>query len=106
MRHIAFTAIAALTLVGCTSDYVASAPIDSTPEPIEKPVTHRCNAAPVQQHVGKRATGEMGETILKESDAKTLRWGPPDSAWTMDYREDRVNVRYDRDMKISAITCG
>ena len=36
----------------------------------------------------------------------TLRWGPPNAAWTMDYRQDRVNVRYDERMKIVEITCG
>jgi len=65
-----------------------------------------CDAAPAQYHVGHDATSEMGAAILKESGARTLRWGPPDSAWTMDYRVDRVNVRYDRDMKITAVTCG
>lgn len=106
MRPIALTALSALTLAGCTTDYGTSEPVSSTPEPIEKPVTHRCDAAPVQYHVGHDATQEMGAVILKESGAKTLRWGPPDSVWTMDYREDRVNVRYDRDMKITAVTCG
>ncbi|QFT78832.1 I78 family peptidase inhibitor [Erythrobacter sp. THAF29] len=106
MRHTAFTAIAAFALLGCTSEYGASEPVDSTPEPIEKPVTHRCDPAPVQHHVGHDATQAIGEAILNESGAKTLRWGPPDSVWTMDYREDRVNVRYDRDMKITAVTCG
>ena len=48
----------------------------------------------------------MGKAILAESGAEVLRWGPPNSAWTMDYREDRVNVRYDDEMKITEITCG
>lgn len=52
------------------------------------------------------ATGETGARILSASKAKTLRWGPPNSAWTMDYRDDRVNVRYDASMVITGITCG
>ena len=41
-----------------------------------------------------------------ESGAEVLRWGPPNSAWTMDYRTDRVNVRYDEARQITEITCG
>lgn len=65
-----------------------------------------CDAGPVQYHVGGTATSEVGEAILTESGARRLRWGAPDSAWTMDYRTDRVNVRYDGTMTITEITCG
>lgn len=104
MRLAIFFAASTLPLAGCS--YANSEPVNSTPDPIEKPVTHKCNADAVQSHVGHKATQAMGATILRESGAKVLRWGPPDSVWTMDYREDRVNVRYDRSMMITAITCG
>lgn len=65
-----------------------------------------CNAEPAQYHVGHVATQAMGAAILKDSGAQTLRWGAPNSGWTMDYRQDRVNVRYDGAMKIVEITCG
>ena len=65
-----------------------------------------CDAAPAQYHIGHDATSAMGAAIMKDTGAQSLRWGPPDSAWTMDYRPDRVNVRYDRGMKITEITCG
>ncbi|MFL0355687.1 I78 family peptidase inhibitor [Erythrobacter sp. GH1-10] len=106
MRTPTVLAIVAACLTACSTGYGASEPVSSTPEPAEKPATFRCDAAPVQYHVGHKATQAMGAAILKESGAKTLRWGPPDSAWTMDYRDDRVNVRYDRDMVITAVTCG
>ncbi len=48
----------------------------------------------------------MGAAILKDSGATTLRWGPPNSVWTMEYRADRVNVKYDENSKITEITCG
>ncbi|WP_291134789.1 I78 family peptidase inhibitor [Erythrobacter sp.] len=75
------------------------------PNPVE-PGQMVCDAGPVQNLVGEKATPEIGERILSETGARTLRWGPPRSAWTMDYRVDRVNVRYDDDMVIEAITCG
>ena len=65
-----------------------------------------CDASELQEHIGHTATAESGAKLLELSGARTLRWGPPDSAWTMDYRPDRLNVRYDRDMKITTITCG
>ena len=65
-----------------------------------------CNAAAAQGHIGHQASEAMGAAILRDSGAKTLRWGPPNSVWTMDYREDRVNVRYDEAMTITEITCG
>lgn len=65
-----------------------------------------CDAEAAQSFVGQKATAENGARIRDETGARQLRWGPPDSAWTMDFRPDRVNVRYDRDMTITEITCG
>ena len=90
----------ALALTGCVVNVS-----DSTPDRAEA-VPMLCNAAPAQYHIGHDATQAMGTAILKDSGARTLRWGAPNSAWTMDLREDRVNVRYDDAMKILEITCG
>jgi len=96
MRHIVIAAVAAAGLAGCAT--TGSAP--------DAPAAMACKAEPAQYHIGHDATQAMGTAILKDSGARTLRWGPPNSAWTMDYREDRVNVRYDDTMKITDITCG
>ena len=79
---------------------------ESTPAPPPAPPGYVCDASQLQEHIGHTATAESGATLLKLSGAKTLRWGPPNSAWTMDYRQDRVNIRYDDAMKITEITCG
>lgn len=97
---------AALLLAGCA--YAQDAP-ESVPPPVSAaPEAARglCNAEPARRHVGAKATAELGAMILAEASARTLRWGPPNSAWTMDYRADRVNVRYDDAMIITGITCG
>jgi hypothetical protein len=65
-----------------------------------------CKAEPAQSYVGQRADQAVGAAILKASGARSLRWGPPNSAWTMDFREDRVNVQYDERLIIERITCG
>ncbi len=84
-------AIAAISLIagGCSTTHIAE-----------------CDAGDVQQFVGQRASSEIGDDILDESGAKTLRWAPPRSAMTMDFRPDRVTVVYDDNYAIEMITCG
>lgn len=100
MKYMIFPTLAASVLAGCASTGDVAAADPSAEVPMV------CNAEAVQYHVGHDATQAMGTAILKESGARNLRWGAPDSAWTMDYRQDRVNVRYDAAMKITAVTCG
>ena len=71
-----------------------------------EPQPNMCNAQPAQSYVGQRADQSVGAAILKASGARSLRWGPPNSAWTMDFREDRVSVQYDEGQIIQRITCG
>ncbi|MFA6219778.1 MAG: I78 family peptidase inhibitor [Erythrobacter sp.] len=101
MRILNLTPLA-LPLAACAA--VAETP-PAPPAP-PAPQARTCDAALVQGHIGHAATAEMGAAILAQSGAQTLRWGPPRSAWTMDYRQDRVNVRYDDAMNITEITCG
>ena len=90
---------AALPLAACATANGADAPAASSGAGL-------CNAEAAQNHIGHDATPAMGAAIQKDSGATTLRWGPPGAVWTMDYRQDRVNVRYDQAMKITEITCG
>lgn len=96
--RIILPALALLSLSAC----MTTSPPDSI---ADRPNGGECDAAAVQDHVGQTATTAKGEQILTESGARRLRWGAPDSAWTMDYRTDRVNVRYDEGMTITDITC-
>lgn len=98
IRTFAFALTSSLALAGCAGSY-------ASPEPA-RPAPGICDAQAAQTYVGKKASGEVGTAILTSSKARSLRWGPPNSAWTMDYREDRVNVRYDDAMIITSIACG
>lgn len=101
MKATMFLLAAATGLAGCAATGAGAAPDQAAAS-----AASTCNAEPAQYHIGHNATQAMGTAILKDSGARSLRWGPPDSAWTMDYREDRVNVRYDGNMKITGVTCG
>lgn len=101
---LAVIGLAAAGLAGCTTSGGAAMP-DQAAAPLA-PDALMCNAEPAQYHISHNATQAMGAAVLKDSGARTLRWGPPRSAWTMDFRGDRVNVRYDDAMKIVEITCG
>lgn len=103
MQRIAI-ALATAALAGCATNGGDTAPDQAAgPAPA---MAMKCNAAAAQGHIGHSATQAMGAAVQKDAGARTLRWGPPGGAWTMDYREDRVNVRYDAAMKITEITCG
>lgn len=65
-----------------------------------------CNADPAQSLLGTRATAEAGTQLLKLTGARTLRWVPPRSAVTMDYRADRLTVSYDDAYTLVRISCG
>lgn len=98
IRIMAIAAV--LPLAACTQER----PPESTPPPPEAEMT--CKADAVQSYVGQSVSPELGAAILKASGARTLRWGPPRTAMTMDYRVDRVNIMYDDASKIMQVTCG
>ena len=93
VQTVVFAGMAITGLSGCVVNISDNG--TGRAEAVPPPVPMMCNAAPAQDRVGNDATQAMGEAILKDSGARSLRWGPPNAAWTMDYRDDRVNVRYD-----------
>jgi hypothetical protein len=48
----------------------------------------------------------VGAQLLAASGARTLRWGAPGMAMTMDFRADRLTVSYDEGMTITSARCG
>ena len=65
-----------------------------------------CIAEAAQRFVGNEASSDTGAAILRATGARSLRWGYPGAVFTMDFREDRVNVMYDAAMTITEIRCG
>jgi len=67
---------------------------------------HKCDAAGTETFIGKPGTSANGSAIKLATKAAVLRWAPPNTMLTMDYREDRVTVWVDEARKITKIRCG
>jgi hypothetical protein len=65
-----------------------------------------CDAAPVQDIVGRQRSDAVGAEAMRRSRARTLRWIEPDSMYTQDYREDRLNIHVDARGRIERLRCG
>lgn len=103
MRMIATLAIVGLTAcAGPTPE--PSAPI--RPAPTGPSEQLNCAEQAVQYAIGQKTSAELGSKLVKESGSRNLRWMPPRSAATMDYRQDRLNIAYDDNMIITRINCG
>lgn len=96
-----------LLIVTCPALLACSA-TGSEPEIPERGVTpgYICNADGLESFLGRQANSETGADALKKSRAKNLRWIPPFSPVTMDFRQDRLNIEYDGKMVITRINCG
>lgn len=88
-------ALAALLTAGC-----ATAP------PAEAGGGGKCDSDKAQKLIGQIRSAKLGDEALRLSGAKTLRWIAPGTAVTMDYREDRLNLRVDRAGQVVKIDCG
>jgi len=84
----------------------AAAPPNTVPPPTDGYEAGQCNPRPAATLVGQKASAETGARALKLTGAKVLRWGPPRSAFTMDFSPMRVNVMYDDAVTITEVTCG
>lgn len=102
MKAIAIgMAAAMLPLAAC-----ATTGEDGTPGAPSPAVGGECKNEGMEAFTGKVATAELGAEMLKASGAKTLRWGGPGTAMTMDFRPDRLTVSYDDKMVITSARCG
>jgi len=91
-------------MLGC-GGCAASSTTDGGAEPAAPPMA-QCSNDGLDRFVGQKATAELGAEMLKFSGARTLRWGGPNTAMTMDFRPDRLTVIYDQNMVIERLSCG
>ena len=67
---------------------------------------HKCVASGSDRFIGQPGTSKTGAAIKRATKAAVLRWSPPNTMLTMDYREDRVTVWLDQIRKVTKIRCG
>lgn len=84
----------------------ACATTDNGGAPLPGAGAGACEAGDTERFVGQRATGETGVQLLRITGARQLRWVPPRTAVTMDFRADRLTVSYDDNYIIERISCG
>jgi hypothetical protein len=80
----------------------------SPPEtyPVHGDSGHVCNAAKAKKLVGRKRSAATEAEALRLSGAASVRWIPPNTMVTMDYRPDRLNLRLDRKGRILSVNCG
>lgn len=76
------------------------------PEPIPLAGQGRCSDVGLADFTGRKADAALGAEMMRLSGARILRWAPPRSAVTMDFREDRLTVGYDDGMVVTSAKCG
>jgi hypothetical protein len=67
---------------------------------------HKCDAKGTGGFIGQAASETTAASIKHATKAAVLRWAPPGTMLTMDYREDRVTVWLDENRKITKVRCG
>ena len=100
-----YVPLAILALSACTNT-AREAPYTTEIIPAEKAGGFACAAESVQYAIGQKTSVDLGSKLVAQSGSATLRWLPPHSMTTMDYRADRLNVHYNEDMIITRVNCG
>ena len=109
LRTLLFAATAGLALSACaTPPGSGNGTADTaTPPPTDaEETTMTCDAEKGQWAVGKLADEALVAKVKADTGSDRYRVIPPDTAVTMDYREDRVNIETDADNRVIAVRCG
>lgn len=56
--------------------------------------------------VGRPATAALGTEARRAAGAASVRWIRSDTAVTMDYRTDRLNIELDAGNRVTRLRCG
>ena len=89
--------LAALACVGCTQE---------RPQPAPPPASvGTCTRESLASLICKQRGDAVAAEALRLSWAKNIRWIEPGMAMTMDYREDRLNLRLDAQGRIESASC-
>lgn len=96
-----------LALLPLAAASCSTAPLAEAPPPTRgETVGHICRDEQVENYVGRPADQDVGNDLLRLSDAKTLQWLHKGTITTMEYREDRLKVWLGLDNRIERVSCG
>jgi hypothetical protein len=84
----------------------ACMPMEEDAVPTRDDPRFTCDAGKVQSMIGQAATQALGGEAVRTAGARTMRWIAPDSAYTTDYRTDRLNIHLDARNRVTKINCG
>jgi hypothetical protein len=90
-----------LLLMACANQGTQRIPIDSVP-----PGSKCTQSGALDTFVGQPASTELAARIMTASRAHKLRWVPFGAIITMEYSENRVTVRLDRENRVISAICG
>ena len=86
---------AALLAAGC-----------STVAPTEAGARGKCDASKAQKLIGQSRSAKLGADALRLSGASALRWIAVGTMVTMDFRENRINLRLNSMNRVAKVDCG
>lgn len=75
-------------------------------KPAETAAADACNSAAAGNAVGKRDTAALRAEVARMIGHTRLRWLPPGSVVTQDYRENRLNADIDDRGMVTRLRCG
>lgn len=95
----------AALLAGCAS---GPAPEDAPRPPgmSEPGGREQCDTSAVQDYIGQNYSDALRQMITSQSDADSVRVLEPGQPFTLDYRQERLNIYLDEDGRISDLRCG
>ena len=85
---------------------IAACSTSARPVPPSIPEGAMCTSDGFDKYRGQPASAELSQRIKAESGARVFRWLPKGIITTMEYREDRVNVRLDERNRVESVNCG
>ncbi|WP_048306428.1 I78 family peptidase inhibitor [Halomonas sp. PR-M31] len=90
---------------GCAS---GPAPEDAPRPPgMNEPGNHaKCDTSAVQSYIGQNYSDALRQVLTSQSDSENARVLEPGQPFTLDYRQERLNIYLDEDGRISDLRCG
>ena len=78
----------------------------ATAPPAEAGASGKCDASRAQKLIGRARSAKLDAEARRLSGATALRWIKAGAMVTMDYRENRINLRLDTKNRIVKVSCG